>query len=34
MTKLLFTEAEWDFATLDRAYKAIEEIALGDLELR
>ena len=33
MTKLLFTEAEWDFATLDRAYKAIEEIALGDLKL-
>jgi spore cortex formation protein SpoVR/YcgB (stage V sporulation) len=32
MTKL-FTEAEWDFATLDRTYKAIEEIALNDLKL-
>ena len=30
---LLFSEAEWDFAALDRAYKAIEEIALGDLGL-
>ena len=33
MTKLLFTEAEWDFATLDRTYRAIEEIALTDLKL-
>jgi stage V sporulation protein R len=33
MTDLLFTEAEWDFAALDRTYKAIEEIALGDLKL-
>ncbi|GAA0568546.1 SpoVR family protein [Rhizomicrobium electricum] len=33
MTGLLFTEAEWDFATLDRTYKAIEEIALNDLKL-
>jgi stage V sporulation protein R len=31
--KLLFTEPEWDFATLDRVYKAIEEIALGELKL-
>jgi Uncharacterized conserved protein len=31
--KLLFDEAEWDFATLDRTYKAIEEIALNDLKL-
>ncbi len=31
--KPLFTEAEWDFATLDRTYKAIEEIARGDLGL-
>ena len=29
----LFTEAEWDFQTLDRTYKAIEEIALNDLKL-
>jgi stage V sporulation protein R len=29
----LFTEAEWDFPTLDRAYKAIEEIALNHLKL-
>ncbi|HVE02488.1 MAG TPA: SpoVR family protein, partial [Rhizomicrobium sp.] len=33
MTKLLFSEPEWDFATLDRTYKAIEEIALNDLKL-
>jgi spore cortex formation protein SpoVR/YcgB (stage V sporulation) len=33
MSGLLFTEAEWDFATLDRTYKAIEEIALNDLKL-
>ena len=31
--KLLFDEADWDFATLDRTYKAIEEIALKDLKL-
>ena len=29
----LFTESEWDFKTLDRTYKAIEEIALNDLKL-
>jgi spore cortex formation protein SpoVR/YcgB (stage V sporulation) len=29
----LFTEAEWDFPTLDRTYKAIEDIALNDLKL-
>jgi len=33
MSKLLFSEAEWDFQTLDRTYKAIEEIALKDLKL-
>ncbi|HEV2563029.1 MAG TPA: SpoVR family protein [Rhizomicrobium sp.] len=33
MTAPLFTEAEWDFATLDRTYKAIENIALNDLKL-
>ena len=33
MSKLLFTEMEWDFSTLDRTYKAIEEIALNDLKL-
>ena len=33
MSELLFTEAEWDFQTLDRTYKAIEEIALKDLKL-
>ena len=29
----LFTEAEWDFGMLDRVYRAIEEIALGELKL-
>ncbi len=29
----LFTDSEWDFKTLDRTYKAIEEIALNDLKL-
>jgi spore cortex formation protein SpoVR/YcgB (stage V sporulation) len=29
----LFTESEWTFATLDRVYKALEEIALEDLKL-
>jgi len=33
MTTPLFTEAEWDFETLERTYKAIEEIALNDLKL-
>jgi spore cortex formation protein SpoVR/YcgB (stage V sporulation) len=33
MSNLLFTESEWNFATLDRTYKAIEEIALNDLKL-
>jgi spore cortex formation protein SpoVR/YcgB (stage V sporulation) len=33
MSKLLFEEAEWDFAALDRTYKAIEQIALTDLKL-
>jgi stage V sporulation protein R len=30
---LLFTEAEWDFATLDRVLKAVEDIGLGELGL-
>jgi stage V sporulation protein R len=29
----LFTEADWDFGLLDRAYRAIEDIALGELKL-
>ena len=33
MTNLLFSESEWDFATLDRTFKAIEDIALKDLKL-
>ena len=33
MSNLLFSEAEWDFATLDRTYKAIEEIAIKELGL-
>src|SRR5947207_6812134 len=32
-SKPLFEEAEWDFATLDRTYRAIEDIALNDLRL-
>jgi stage V sporulation protein R len=32
-TAPLFSESEWDFATLDRTYKAIEDIALNDLKL-
>lgn len=30
---LLFEGSEWDFKTLDRIYKAVEEIALADLQL-
>ncbi|HUB86208.1 MAG TPA: SpoVR family protein [Rhizomicrobium sp.] len=33
MTNLLFSEPEWDFTTLDRTFKAIEEIAHNDLKL-
>ena len=33
MTAPLFTDSSWDFATLDRTYKAIEEIAINDLGL-
>src|SRR6185503_1885358 len=29
----LFTESEWDFSTVERTYKAIEDIALNDLKL-
>ncbi len=32
-TTPLFTESEWDFALLDRVYKAIEDIALNELKL-
>lgn len=31
--KLIFEDAEWDFETLDRAYEAIQDIALNDLGL-
>ncbi len=31
--RLLFTDAEWTFDTLERTYDAIEEIAIGDLGL-
>jgi len=33
VTELLFSESEWDFATVERTYKAIEDIALNDLKL-
>src|SRR5476651_1164433 len=33
MTAPLFTEPEWDFATIDRTYRAIEDIALNELKL-
>src|SRR5580658_4437345 len=33
MASLLFTEAEWDFAGLDRVLAAVEEIAIGELKL-
>jgi len=33
VSELLFQEAEWDFAALDRAYRVIEEIALEELKL-
>jgi spore cortex formation protein SpoVR/YcgB (stage V sporulation) len=33
VSKLLFTGSEWDFATVERTYKAIEGIALNDLGL-
>ncbi len=33
MTAPLFTGAEWDFATLDRTLKAVEDIALAELKL-
>jgi stage V sporulation protein R len=29
----LYTDSEWNFAALDRVYKEVEEIALGDLKL-
>src|SRR5690242_8625650 len=32
-TTPLFTEPEWDFVTLERTYRAIEEIAINDLKL-
>ncbi|MEI9994776.1 MAG: SpoVR family protein [Rhizomicrobium sp.] len=33
MSRLLFEESEWDFPTIDRTYRAIEDIALNDLKL-
>jgi spore cortex formation protein SpoVR/YcgB (stage V sporulation) len=33
VSNYLFTEAEWDFATLDRTLAAIEDIALNELKL-
>ncbi len=33
MSDYLFTDSEWDFATVERTYKAIEDIALNDLGL-
>ncbi|HEX3431363.1 MAG TPA: SpoVR family protein [Rhizomicrobium sp.] len=33
MAAPLFAESEWNFAALDRVYRVIEEIALGDLKL-
>jgi spore cortex formation protein SpoVR/YcgB (stage V sporulation) len=33
MTALLFETGEWDFATLQRTYEAIEEIAIGEMGL-
>jgi len=33
VSSLLFTEPEWDFAGLDRIYRAIEDIALKELKL-
>ena len=29
----LFTDNEWNFPALDRVFKAIEEVAIGDLTL-
>ena len=33
MTSPLFTEAEWNFQSLDRVFKAIEDIAINELQL-
>ena len=33
MTAPLFTETEWSFQSLDRVFKAIEDIALNELQL-
>ncbi len=33
MTELLFNDAEWDFSTLDRTFRAIEDIAINELGL-
>src|ERR1700741_2002711 len=33
MTVPLFNESEWTFGALDRAFKAVEEIALGEMGL-
>ena len=33
MSELLFEDADWDFGLLDRAFDAVQEIALNDLKL-
>ena len=33
MTVPLFNESEWTFGALDRVFKAVEEIALGEMGL-
>jgi len=33
VTQLLFSESEWDFATIERTTRAIEDIAVNDLKL-
>jgi stage V sporulation protein R len=33
MASPLFTESEWTFETLDRVFKAVEDIALNELKL-
>jgi stage V sporulation protein R len=33
MSTLLFESGEWDFQTLQRAYEAIEQIAIGEMGL-
>jgi spore cortex formation protein SpoVR/YcgB (stage V sporulation) len=33
MSDFLFEDADWDFGLLDKAYDAVEDIALNDLGL-